>query len=203
MELANPISVYCDMNSNGGGWMVVLRRKDGSTNFNLQMQSYIDGFGDLTGEMWLGLSVLRDLTCGITEDVYDLRNAGGCHWELRVEVGDWNFNNANANYEYIYIYGDDYRLDVGAYSGNAGNEFTPQLDSAFSASDNDRDAHLLMNLAQVARGGWWYNLDTTPNLCGYYCQPTVLETCSGSMNWGWLSPVKTASMKTRRVVTTY
>ncbi|XP_072025540.1 fibrinogen-like protein 1 [Amphiura filiformis] len=203
MELTSSILVYCDMNSNGGGWIVVLRRKDGSTNFNLLMQSYIDGFGDLTGEFWLGLSVLRDLTCGNDASEWNVNDHanGECFWELRVDVGDWRNNIANENYEYIFIYGDAYRLEVGTYSGTAGNEFINQLNAAFSANDNDKDSHLLLNLAQVARGGWWYNLDTSPNLCGYYCEPTSLG-CSNSMNWGWLSSLKTASMKIRRVVPT-
>jgi len=39
---------YCDT-SNGGGWLVVQRRQDGSNDFNRGWGEYEDGFGKLTG----------------------------------------------------------------------------------------------------------------------------------------------------------
>ena len=41
--------VYCDNINEGGGWLVVQRRQDGSKNFNRTWVEYEDGFGKLTG----------------------------------------------------------------------------------------------------------------------------------------------------------
>jgi len=41
---------YCDTITNGGGWLVIQRRKDGSVNFNRFWWEYEMGFGSLTGE---------------------------------------------------------------------------------------------------------------------------------------------------------
>jgi len=53
---------YCDTITNGGGWLVVQRRKDGSVNFNDFWWECEMGFGSLTGEVWYGLWALHCLT---------------------------------------------------------------------------------------------------------------------------------------------
>ena len=46
---------YCDAYNDGGGWLVVQRRKDGSVSFDRGWIEYEEGFGDLNGEFWYGL----------------------------------------------------------------------------------------------------------------------------------------------------
>ena len=41
---------YCDAVTDGGGWLVVQRRQDGSVDFNRGWVEYEEGFGNLTGE---------------------------------------------------------------------------------------------------------------------------------------------------------
>jgi len=47
-ELAEHLSdtAYCDMITDGGGWLVVLRRVNGTENFNRRLVYYRRGFGN-------------------------------------------------------------------------------------------------------------------------------------------------------------
>ncbi|WAR12612.1 FGL1-like protein, partial [Mya arenaria] len=54
------VYVWCDMAD--GGWTVILRRQDGSEDFNRGWDEYVSGFGNLSGEYWLGLESIHLLT---------------------------------------------------------------------------------------------------------------------------------------------
>ncbi|XP_066913943.1 microfibril-associated glycoprotein 4-like [Clytia hemisphaerica] len=61
--------LYCEMEIAGGGWMVFQRRFDGSIDFyNADWDAYKEGFGDASGEYWLGNKWLNLLT---TSEKYD------------------------------------------------------------------------------------------------------------------------------------
>jgi len=45
--------VYCEFDSEHG-WTVIQRRLDGSVDFYRGWDNYVAGFGNLTGEHWLG-----------------------------------------------------------------------------------------------------------------------------------------------------
>ncbi|XP_029618059.1 fibrinogen C domain-containing protein 1-B isoform X2 [Salmo trutta] len=51
--------VFCDMTTDGGGWTVIQRREDGTVNFFRAWDAYRNGFGKITGEHWLGDSMLK------------------------------------------------------------------------------------------------------------------------------------------------
>ncbi|XP_038644573.1 tenascin-R-like, partial [Scyliorhinus canicula] len=102
-----PFKVYCDMTTNGGGWMVFQRRMNGKTNFMRNWKAFSTGFGDLAGEHWLGLQYLHQMT-------------SQQRYELRVDLRNGN-ESAYATYDNFVVESPTkrYRLTVGGYTGNA------------------------------------------------------------------------------------
>ena len=61
--------VWCDMDTDGGGWTVFLKRIDGSVDFYQDLAAYTQGFGDVNGEYWLGLDALQAMTAAKTYQI--------------------------------------------------------------------------------------------------------------------------------------
>ncbi|XP_054846362.1 fibrinogen alpha chain [Eublepharis macularius] len=166
---AKVFSVYCDQDTSLGGWLLIQQRFDGSLNFNRTWEDYKKGFGSVdgkgNGELWLGNENLHILT---QEDTV-----------LRVEVEDWEGNEAYAEY-YMQIGSEleGYSLSVSDYEGTAGDaliigseeegsEYTAHANMKFSTFDRDND-QWEENCAEVYGGGWWYNNCQAANLNGIY-----------------------------------
>ncbi|XP_022107417.1 fibrinogen C domain-containing protein 1-like [Acanthaster planci] len=105
---SGPFDVYCDMETDGGGWTVFQRRQDGSVDFYRDWVSYRQGFGDLNGEFWLGNDNLHRLTA-----------QGACR--LRVDFEDFENNTAYAEYDMFSVAdgSDNYQLTAEGFSGTA------------------------------------------------------------------------------------
>ncbi|XP_076822068.1 veficolin-1-like [Clavelina lepadiformis] len=86
VDIPEGLRIYCDMETDGGGWMVFQRRMDGSVDFRRNWQAYVEGFGQLEGEFWLGLDKLNRLF-------------GNFVTELRVDLEDFENNKRFAKYE--------------------------------------------------------------------------------------------------------
>ncbi|XP_078422639.1 tenascin-X-like [Cetorhinus maximus] len=150
-----PIKAYCDMSTNGGGWMVFQRRMNGKTNFMRNWKAYATGFGDLAEEHWLGLEYLHQMT-------------SQQRYELRVDLRNGN-ESAYATYDNFVVesLAQKYKLKVGKYAGNAGNSLSYHHGSSFTTLDSDND-EALTNCAVSYRGGWWYKNCHRINLNGEY-----------------------------------
>ena len=175
------------METDGGGWTVFQRRQDGSVDFYRNWTDYENGFGNLTGEFWLGLSKIHRLTKEGSNT-------------LRVDLGDFGGNTAYANYSTFNVSdgSTEYILTVGGYSGTPGDSLTWHNGMKFSTRDNDNDNHKI-NCAQYNTGGWWYNSCQYSNLNGIYFN-TPTNNAKGVRwfyNLGNISR-KFSEMKTRR-----
>ena len=149
-------NVYCDMRTDGGGWTVFQRRQDGSVDFYRGWNDYKSGFGQLTAEFWLGNDKIHRLTAARPTT-------------LRVELEDWNAVKVYAKYGKFNI-GDEqgiYRLEVGSYSGTAGDSLAYHNNMAFSTKDRDND-RWGTNCATLFTGAWWYDDCLNSNLNGKY-----------------------------------
>ena len=178
--------VYCDMETDGGGWTVFQMREDGSIDFYRNWTDYENGFGDLTGEFWLGLSKIHRLTKEGSNT-------------LRVDLGDFEGNEAYANYSTFSISdgSTEYILTEEGYSGTAGDSLWLHNGSRFSTRDNDNDVWY-KNCAQYFTGAWWYKDCYSSNLNGRYFN-TSTDNYQGIWWSSWKpTTLQFTEMKTRR-----
>ena len=96
--------VFCDQTTAGGGWTVFQKRIDGSVDFNRHWSDYKHGFGNLSGEFWLGLERIHRLT----SDYNSI---------LRVDMEDFVGGSAYAEYNLFGVRNehDKYQLIVWSY----------------------------------------------------------------------------------------
>ena len=184
-----PFQVYCDMTTDGGGWTVFQRRMDGSVDFYRNWTDYQQGFGNLSGEFWLGLDKIHRLTSTATE--------------LRVDMRDFEGNSAYAQYTSFSV-GDSaskYILTVSGYSGTAGDSLAEQNGQKFTTRDQDNDAHSGDNCAQIYKGAWWYHRCHYSNLNGLY-HGGLHSSFADGVNWeawrGYYYSLKFTEMKVRQ-----
>ena len=161
---------YCDTLTDGGGWLVIQRRQDGSVDFNRNWSDYEDGFGSLTEEFWYGLRPLHCLT-----------NHG--QWELRIDYkltgglkGYLSYNNFR-----VGPATEQYPLTITGFDGATTNPFTYNNGMKFTTKDKDNDKWESHSCAVHPHyngkiggnsGGWWYNDCSLiyPNHRGYNIQ---------------------------------
>ncbi|XP_077993879.1 ryncolin-1-like [Glandiceps talaboti] len=187
-----PFSVYCDMETDSGGWTVFQRRMDGSLDFYRNWASYKNGFGHMNSEFWMGNDKLFRLT---NQRIY----------KLRVDLEDFEGSRAFASYDYFRV-GDSfsgYKLILGYYSGTAGDAFTGHKDMKFSTMNRDNDNQAKSSCARRYKGAWWYTGCHNCNLNGQYLHGEHTAYASGIIwsSWrGYYYSLKHSEMKMRPVV---
>uniref|UniRef100_M3Y0H8 Tenascin-N n=1 Tax=Mustela putorius furo TaxID=9669 RepID=M3Y0H8_MUSPF len=163
-----PLRVYCDMDTDGGGWIVFQRRNTGQLDFFKRWRTYVEGFGDPMKEFWLGLDKLHNLTTGTPT-----------RYEVRVDLQTAN-ESAYAVYDAFQVASskERYRLSVGKYRGTAGDALTYHNGWKFTTFDRDNDI-ALSNCALTHHGGWWYKNCHLANPNGRYGETKHSE----GVNW--------------------
>lgn len=166
--------------------MVFLRRQSGKVDFYRNWRNYSAGFGDTNDEFWLGLSNLHKIT-----------SAG--QYELRVDLRDGQ-ESVFAVYDKFYIADprSRYKIQIGAYSGTAGDSLSYHQNRPFSTYDNDNDI-AVTNCALSYKGAFWYKNCHRVNLMGKYGD----SSHSKGINWfhwkGHEHSIPFAEMKIRPV----
>ncbi|XP_041050034.1 tenascin isoform X4 [Carcharodon carcharias] len=181
---SQPLQVYCDMTTDGGGWMVFQRRENGKVDFFRNWKNYTIGFGNPSDEFWLGL-----------ENLHRITSQG--RYQLRVDFRDEG-DSAYAVYDKFLVTDSKsrYKLHVGGYSGNAGDSLTYHNGRPFSTKDRDNDV-AVTNCALSYKGAWWYKNCHRVNLNGRY----GTQSHSQGVNWyhwkGHEHSIEFAEMKLR------
>ncbi|KAM6899400.1 angiopoietin-4-like isoform 2-T2 [Xenentodon cancila] len=152
MTPGTTLPVYCDMETEGGGWTVFQRRRDGSVTFNRGWLEYRDGFGEPRGEHWLG-----------NQNLHLLSSQG--HYSLRIDLQDWSHVHKHALYQSFRIDNEEnrYRLHVSGFSGTVEDSFGWYHDQrSFSTPDTGNIC------AEISHAGWWFHQCFYTNLNGVY-----------------------------------
>ncbi|XP_011744412.2 tenascin-R isoform X3 [Macaca nemestrina] len=165
-ELSQKLQVYCDMTTDGGGWIVFQRRQNGQTDFFRKWADYRVGFGNLEDEFWLGL-----------DNIHRITSQG--RYELRVDMRDGQ-EAAFASYDRFSVEDNRnlYKLRIGSYNGTAGDSLSYHQGRPFSTEDRDNDV-AVTNCAMSYKGAWWYKNCHRTNLNGKYGE----SRHSQGINW--------------------
>ncbi|XP_061394998.1 protein scabrous-like, partial [Musca vetustissima] len=134
-------------------WTTVLRRQDGSVNFNRKWLDYKNGFGNRNSEFFIGMETLHNLT------------SNGFPHEILITLTDINDVQTFARYDNIVIgsEAEKYELkELGVHSGSADDALRHHEGEQFTTIDRDNDHDNRRNCAEVFMGPWWY----------YQCNPS-------------------------------
>ncbi|XP_048876821.1 tenascin-like isoform X2 [Brienomyrus brachyistius] len=185
-EGSQPAQVFCDMVTDGGGWIVFLRRQNGKLNFFRNWKNYTAGFGNIDDEFWLGLANLHKITTsGKYELLVELRDQGESAYAL---YDDFSVSDPRSRF----------KIQVGSYSGTAGDSLSYHHGRPFSTYDNDNDI-AVTNCALSYKGAFWYKNCHRVNLMGRYGD----NSHSKGVNWyhwkGHEHSIEFAEMKIRPI----
>ena len=141
------------------GWTIIQRRVSNSVSFNKPWDDYVDGFGAVTSNFWLGLQTMHELTAAQP-------------MRLQIDIVPFHFSALSINYQQ-FIVGDassDYQLTISGYSTTASDateSFNYHSGQRFTTSDRDNDEHP-RSCANDYSGGWWFKSCWHLNLNGIY-----------------------------------
>ncbi|XP_050687496.1 microfibril-associated glycoprotein 4-like [Eriocheir sinensis] len=143
------VRVWCDMETDGGGWTVFLKRQNQTSqlDFNRTWLEYKEGFGSPEQEYWLGNELLHQMTFSR-------------EYSVRLDVHSTSGGNDYGTYERFRIDDEDTRYRTTLSGKLDGGERTKLCMSYlsgryFTTRDRDYDSYS-GNCAAKQGGGWWY-----------------------------------------------
>ena len=177
--------VYCDMESDGGGWLVIQRRTQvigdrKQRSFNKTWNQYRRGFGPVDkNSFWLGLDTIHQLTSV----------PGGT--ELMVELEHFNGTKEIVYYDTFHVEDENklFRVTISGYDSERStivDSMSIMNGAAFSTKDRDnekvRQFGQELNCAARHGGGWWYKANVgcaTAVLNQHYYETTTERNIQG------------------------
>ena len=172
VTLNNNIRALCDTWTSGGNWVVIQRRVKGDVDFYRSWAEYMAGFGNLTGDYWLGLQDIHTICppskpCSFRVDLKDDRKGSTRYGQtLWAEYSSFSLGG----------YTEKYRLSLSGYNTSSSlvDGMGHHKGIPFSTYDRDNDNADSDNCARHYHGGWWYNSCHWSNLNGLWGVPSVL-----------------------------
>ena len=135
---------YCDMKN--GGWTVIQCRMDGAENFYRTWKDYVHGFGNRTGEYWIGLENIFGLTVTNSSLKIEMEAFEGASPEC-AEATYYEFKVDNE--------ASKFKLHVNGFSGNCDDSFSYHDGNMFTIKDMDmirRSKQTVLKGSKVSRG---------------------------------------------------
>ncbi|XP_062599903.1 ficolin-1-like [Saccostrea cucullata] len=155
--------VLCDMTIKGGGWTVIQKRVDGSTDFDRTWKEYKEGFGSVNSSYWLGNDVIHMLTKNKPSLYVSITLTNGTTLYQQYE----EFSITNETDKYRLFLNRPTTGTLGDSMFNTGRYYRDLSGMYFTTSDRDNDRLSLGNRAVLyGGGGLWYNACHDANLNG-------------------------------------
>jgi len=181
------VEVMCDTDTDGGRWVVIQRRVNGNVSFYQDWEAYKQGFGELSGDFWLGLETVHQLTTG--DDYYEMRF-------------DFTYDNTSYYAQYdtaaVMSESEEFTLYMDSYQGNAGDDMDYQNGWAFTTYDRDNSRNGDCTSRGFGISGFWFNNCFYVNLNGNWGSGSF----SAGVNWfsvtGLYNSATFTEMKIRR-----
>ena len=147
---------------------LLIQQNDGSGSMNRSRAEYKVGFGERSGNYWLGNDLLSQLTANFRYKLrFDLQQYG---------TGTWYY----AEYSRFRVLPEPYyALKVGGFSGNVSDDAFGRYSNGerFSTFDFDNDRWWTSgNCAAALGGGFWY---------GVYCAWCPVNGARSAVGFHW------------------
>ena len=145
-------TVYCDQDTEGGGWTVFLRNAHGLVPFNKKWDEYKDGFGQLEYDFWLGNEFMYNATKLYNSHVSKTA-------ELYIVVASADDEKFYAMYKNFAILSEatSYKLQVSSlFKGTMGDAMVYHNNAMFSTWDRDNDDANVSCASKYGGYGWWF-----------------------------------------------
>ncbi|EDW10448.1 microfibril-associated glycoprotein 4 [Drosophila mojavensis] len=155
-----PFQVLCNSQLAGNGWTVIQRRINGEVDFYRSWDEYKRGFGNATGEFFIGLERLHHMTKDTPQQLY-------------VWLEDFSNNTRCASFDDLKIGSEEEAyalLSLGKHQGTVKDAMRLSRGQKFTTFDRDNDADELNNCAELRHGAWWYDHCGYSNLNGFYTE---------------------------------
>ena len=196
----SPRKVFCDMTTEGGGWIVMQKRIDGSVDFYRDWNAYKNGFGDIYGEYWLGNDFVHKYTNShSTEMLSEATAFDGVRAAIMLKgftLGDEALSQYTLNFDNCIVLtnGTDNKV---CYDWEVSNTVK------FSTYDMDNDNSQKNCVNKFNGGAWWHNLCFDVNFNGRYSSVPEVNMAE-NIHWvnfrGLLESLKATKMMIRRSI---